>query len=240
LKVNWLHPTGQQGFDSAVAIAGGRLWAYAATAADGGAQLASTDPNNPKAPWVAAPGYTQDLDRYEFTDNLLAPTAGSNQLLVIGQSDAVEPDDGTVLYNIGGAGHTNLTTAAASQSLAVSVAYSADHQHIYASNLYEPASYSASTLSPEIEYPRNSFAAAVTGTPDGAYVITGDSQGNVLEYTAAGQYVRQLVVGPDDGLPVQRHGLAVSPDGRTLFVVTARAGAGASTSYPVLSVIPLG
>ena len=103
LKVNWLHPTGQQGFDSAVAIAGGRLWAYAATAADGGAQLASTDPNNPKAPWVAAAGYTQDLDRYEFTDNLLAPTAESNQLLVVGQSDAVLPNYGTVLYNIGGA-----------------------------------------------------------------------------------------------------------------------------------------
>ncbi|NES37642.1 hypothetical protein G3554_15955 [Micromonospora sp. PPF5-17] len=79
--------------------------------------------------------------------------------------------------------------------------------------------YSTTDLSPAGSYPSGSWATAVTTSPDGAYVVLGASQSGTIHVERPdGTLVRRYVVPP--GSHLDRQGLAVSADSRTLYVVT--------------------
>lgn len=199
---------------ASVAVAAGLLWV--GEGCDGATGvLASFDPNDPAAGFHdAAPGVG-------FFGAPAVVSAGPSSSLLATAGTGDMPAE-LRLWRVAGPRATQLAAPSEPGQNLGDMAFSPGGAYLVtASSQPNPLErYATPSLSRAGSYAGTTFPAAVAYTADGKYVVAGGSsfqgQASVVYYDAASQ----AQVGQKYYLDVMPAGLAVTPDGRTVFLVT--------------------
>ncbi|MFR9777069.1 hypothetical protein ACL02O_13525 [Micromonospora sp. MS34] len=169
---------------------------------------------------------------YYYPPLLRSTPASPNLLLLVNRSSVSFPISGEPsLYDVSSGTPSQVASLAGETCTGLhNAALTADRVILGCSYLWDPqtssrlvatehVAYSTTDLSPAGTYPSGSWATAVTTSPDGAFVVLGASESGTIHVERPdGTLVRRYVLPP--GSHLDRQGLAVSADSRTLYVVS--------------------